>query len=111
MKNIIALLSALLIVCGCGLTAFAAGVDDGTLSVATKDGQKYFGTSISEYLVKYTAADGSGDEFYDLTGDKSMNICDLVALVNDETDLDQNGTYDAADSAALRLLILADKEN
>lgn len=106
MKKTLAILLALMLVCTCGITAFAAGIDDGTLSVAEKDGKKFFGTKVSEGCVEYVAADGSGETFYDLTGDKKMNICDLVALVNGQVDLDNSGTYDKDDAAALRLMLI-----
>ena len=106
MKKIIALLLCLLLVCSVGLTAFAAGVDDGTIFVATKDGEKFFGTEIAEGLVKYEAAKGSGEVFYDLNGDKEMDICDLVAMSKNEVDFDLSGAYTAADSAALRLMLI-----
>ena len=106
MKKIIALLLCPLLVCSVGLTAFAAGVDDGTIFIATKDGEKFFGTEITEGLVKYEAAKGSGEVFYDINGDKNMDICDLVALSNNEVDFDLSGGFDSADSAALRLMLI-----
>ena len=106
MKKIIALVLCLLLACSVGLTAFAAGVDDGTVKIATKNGEKFFGTESTEGLIKYEAANGSGEVFYDLNGDKEMDICDLVALKNGSVDFDLSGTFDSADSAALRLILI-----
>ena len=106
MKKITALLVCLLLVCSVGLTAFAAGTDDGTILIADKNGEKFFGTEISDNLVKYEAANGSGEVFYDLNGDKNMDICDLVALSKNEVDFDLSGGFDSADSAALRLMLI-----
>ncbi len=106
MKKIIALVLSLLLVCSVGVTAFAAGTDDGTIQIATKNGKKFFGTELAENFVKYVAANGDGSVFYDLSGDKDMNICDLVALDAGSVDFDQSGTFNSADSAALRLLLI-----
>lgn len=106
MKKVIALLLTLALSLCFTVSAFAAGADDGTVLVATKNGEKFFGTEIAEDLIKYEAANGSGEVFYDLNGDKDMNICDLVALSNKEVDFDLSGSFDAADSAALRLLLI-----
>ena len=110
MKKIIALLVCLLLVCSVGLTAFAAGTDDGTIFVATKDGEKFFGTEITDGLIKYEAAKGSGEVFYDINGDKDMDICDLVSLHLNEVDFDLDGAYDSDDAKAFRI-ILMDSEN
>ncbi len=106
MKKLLVLMLALVLVGTCGITAFAAGTDDGTLSVAEKDGKKYFGTEITKGCVEYVAADGSDDGFYDLNGDKTMDICDLVALTLNETDFDLSKEFDANDAKALRLLLI-----
>ena len=106
MKKVIALLLILLLSLCFAVSAFAAGTDDGTVFVAAKDGEKFFGTEIAEGLIKYEAAKGSGEVFYDLNGDKDMDICDLVALSNNEVDFDLSGSFDAADSAALRLILI-----
>lgn len=109
-KAIALIISAVLLLSCLSVSAMAAGTDDGTLTVAEVNGNKYFGTAMGDILVKYTAADGSGDVFYDLTGDKAMNICDLVKLVVTETDLDGDG-YSAADAAALRLMLIGDSNS
>lgn len=106
MKNIITFIFCLLLVGTVGISAFAAGIDDGTLFVADKGDAKYFGTTVSENCVKYFAANGSGDTFYDINGDKTMNVCDLVALVKGETDINVDGSYTAADSQFLRVLLI-----
>ncbi len=106
MKKLMVLLLALLILCTATLSVSAAGTDDGTLTVAEKNGAKYFGTEIASGFTKYLAANGDGSYFYDLTGDKDMNICDLVALYVGQVDLDQNDTYNADDCATLRLMLL-----
>jgi len=106
MKRIIAFVLCLILICSVGITAFAEGADDGTITIAVKEGKKFFGTEITDGFVKYEAANGSGEVFYDLNGDKEMDICDLVALSNEEVDLDQSGAYDSADSAALRVLLI-----
>ncbi len=106
MKKIIAFTLCLFIIGTCGITAFAAGTDDGSISVIDKNGQKYFGTEYVNGCTEYVAANGSGDVFYDLNGDKDMDICDLVALTNGSVDFDANDVYDSADSAALRLLLI-----
>ncbi len=106
MKKLLALLLAALLVLTFGITAFAAGTDDGTLSVAEKDGKKFFGTSIDEGLEKYLAADGSGAIFYDANGDKAMDICDLVAVSKGQLDLDESASFTANDTAVLRLILI-----
>lgn len=106
MKRIIAFVLCLILICSAGVTAFAEGADDGIIQIATKNGEKFFGTEITDGFVKYEAANGSGEVFYDLNGDKEMDICDLVALSNGQVDLDQSGAYDSADSAALRVLLI-----
>ncbi len=99
------MLAVLLLAC-CSLPTMAAGVDDGVLSVAEKDGEKYFGTEIAEGCTKYVAANGNGSYYYDMSGDKDMNICDLVALHNNEVDFDLSGTYTADDAKAFRIILL-----
>ena len=106
MKKIIALLLATLLLFSCSISSFAAGTDDGTVKIATKDGKKFFGTEITEGLTKYEAANGSGEVFYDINGDKEMDICDLVALSKNQVDLDQDGEYAPADGALLRGMLI-----
>ena len=106
MKKILAIICVVALLLSFSVTAFAAGSDDGKIQIATKDGEKFFGTEVSESFVKYVAANGSGITFYDLNGDKDMDICDLVALKNNSVDFDLSESYDGADSAALRLLLI-----
>lgn len=106
MKKATAILLALMLVFTLGLTVSAAGRDDGSIKVAEKDGQKFFGTEIGENAVKYLAANGEDKVFYDLTDDRSMNVCDLVALIKNETDLDENGEFSPTDGALLRGLLI-----
>lgn len=106
MKKILAIICAFALLLSFSVTAFAAGTDDGTISVITKNSEKYFGTEYVNGCTKYVAANGSDKEFYDMNGDKDMNICDLVALTNNSVDFDLSESYDGADSAALRLLLI-----
>ena len=106
MKKILALACAVVLLICFDVSAMAAGTDDGTLKVATKDGERFFGVDITENFVKYVAANGEDKSFYDLNDDKDMNVCDLVALNNNQVDFDQNGTYNSEDAKALRLLLL-----
>lgn len=106
MKKLFAVLLALLILSVTAVSALAAGTDDGSISVVDKGGQKFFGNEIASGLIKYEAANGSGEIFYDINGDKDMNVCDLVALTKNSVDFDLSGTFDSADSAALRLILI-----
>ncbi len=106
MKKMLALICVALLLLCFSVTAMAAGTDDGTIHIATKNGKKFFGTEIADGFVKYDAANGSGEVFYDLTGDKEMDICDLVAMSNGSVDLDQSGIFDSADGVALRALLI-----
>ena len=106
MKQIIALFLCLALMFSLGISAFAAGTDDGTISVVTINSEKYFGTEYVKGCTKYVTANGSDNLFYDMNGDKDMNICDLVALTNNSVDFDLSESYDGADSAALRLLLI-----
>lgn len=108
MKKAIALLIALCLMFVFALPAFAAGQDDGSLTVATKDGKRFFGVALAENFDKYVAADGSEAVFYDMNGDRTMNVCDLVALTKNNVDFDQNGSFGAEDSAAMRTAVLND---
>ncbi len=74
--------------------------------IATLNGQKFFGTEIGENAVKYIAAKGEDELFYDLTDDRDMDICDLVALSKNQVDLDEDGEYAPADGALLRGMLI-----
>ena len=106
MKNIITFIFCLLLVGTVGISAFAAGVDDGVLSVADINGAKFFGNAVSNNVVKYTAANGSGEYFYDLNADKIMNVCDLVSLHINEADMDADNSFTAKDAEFLRLMLI-----
>ena len=110
MKKMLAVLFSICFALALTLPTFAAGIDDGSLSVAEKDGKKFFGTEIADGLIKYEAAKGSGEVFYDINGDKDMDICDLVSLHLNEVDFDLDGAYDSDDAKAFRI-ILMDSEN
>lgn len=110
MKKTFSVLLALVLMFVFALPAFAAGTDDGTVFVAERKGAKFLGTEIVEGCTKYEAASGSGDCFYDMSGDKDMNICDLVALHKNSVDFDQNSIFDGDDAAAFRVVLLGDKE-
>lgn len=106
MKKLAALMLTVLLLACCSLSVMVAGIDDGALSVAEKDGVKYFGTEVTAGCTKYVAANGDGSYYYDMSGDKDMNICDLVAIYNNEVDFDLSGTYTADDAKHFRLLLL-----
>ncbi len=110
MKQIIALVLCLILVYMVGLTTFAAGTDDGVISIAEVNEKKYFGVASDADLTVYTAADGSGDTFYDLTKDKQMNICDLVKLSVVSADLSGDGVYGSDDGAIMRRLLIGLRE-
>ncbi len=106
MKKVTAFVFAVIFIALFSVSAFAAGTDDGSISVADAGGKKFFGTDTSEGYIKYVAADGSGEFFYDVNDDKKMDICDLVATANGQLDLDRSGGFDANDTAALRLMLI-----
>lgn len=101
------------------VTVFAAGTDDGKISVVAKDSVKYFGTEKSEWCVSYTAADGSGKEFcrysaVSLNGDTVTDITDLVYLHNiidtGTCDINGDGKTDFGDTEVLRMLLLGEND-
>ncbi len=106
MKKLAALMLTVVLLACCSLSVMAAGIDDGALSVAEKDGVKYFGTEVTAGCTKYVAASGNDSYYYDMSGDKDMNICDLVAIHNNEVDFDQSSTYTADDAKAFRIILL-----
>ena len=109
MKKLIAILLATMLLSTCAVTAFAAGTDDGSITVINRGGDKFFGTEMVKGLTKYEAASGSGEIFYDANGDKAMNVCDLVAVKNGSVDFDLSGSFDGADLAPLRLMLIGVK--
>lgn len=69
------------------VSAFAAGVDDGTLFVTTKNSEQYIGTAKSDFCTEYVSANGKGNKFYrylhaDVNTNNITDICDLVAIDN-----------------------------
>ncbi len=106
MKKTIAFILAVSLLLCLSVTAFAKGSDDGTLTVADQGGNKFFGTEITANLTKYQAANGGGTVFYDISADKTMNVCDLVALHNKSVDFDLSGSFDADDAKNFRQLLL-----
>ena len=106
MKKAIAITLCFVVMLSFGVTASAAGTDDGRIMIATLNGQKFFGTEIGENAVKYIAAKGEDELFYDLTDDRDMDICDLVALSKNQVDLDEDGEYAPADGALLRGMLI-----
>ena len=74
-----------LVILSLGITATAAGTDDGSLLVTEKGNLRYFGTAETEWRIKFTAADESGRMFYryhdiDLNNDFETDIKDLIRL-------------------------------
>lgn len=106
MKKIIAIILGLITALCTAFSVSAASVDDGVIEVAEKDGNKFFGTRISQDITKYLAADGSDKAFYDLTDDRTMDICDLVKLENNSVDITDDKNFDNNDRSFLRTLIL-----
>ena len=87
-KKILAFLSvAVLFAFSLSIVAFAAGVDDGVISVTTKNSKKYIGTAKSDFCIEYVSANGDNNAFYrysntDVNEDNITDICDLVLLNN-----------------------------
>ena len=63
MKKAIAITLCFVVMLSFGVTAPAAGTDDGRIMIATLNGQKFFGTEIGENAVKYIAAKGEDELF------------------------------------------------
>ena len=69
------------------ISAFAAGKDDGTLFVTTKNSEQYIGEIKSDFCTEYVSANGNGKKFYrylnaDVNSNAITDICDLVAIHN-----------------------------
>ena len=101
------------------VTALAAGKDDGAVNAETVNGQKYFKSAKTGYCTYYTAANGSGDNFYrygtvDVNGDKEMDICDLVYMkkelskgtVDNSIDITFDGKLTGFDLTVLKKILL-----
>ena len=105
-----------LVILSLGITATAAGTDDGSLLITEKGNLRYFGTAETEWRIKFTAADESGYSFYryhdiDLNNDFETNIKDLVRLKKnianiEKSDINGDKKTDAADLAILRKVLL-----
>ena len=114
-----AVVAIAIMVSACAFAAIvvkAAGTDDGVLSVITKNAQKYFGTTKSEFCIEFISANGNGSKFnryseIDVNGDAKSDIADLVALdnavsQNDGTDLDFDSRVDGNDLEILRKTLI-----
>ena len=106
MKKLTVLLLTLLTLCTATLSVSAAGTDDGTVTVTEINGAKYFGVGMISGAVKYVAASGDESYFYDLTDDREMDVCDLVAQANRQLDLDESGDFSFYDTEMLRIMLL-----
>ena len=87
-KKILAFLSVVVLFAfSLSVVTFAAGVDDGVISVTTKNSKKYIGTAKSDFCTEYVSANGDNDKFYrylnaDVNSNAITDICDLVAINN-----------------------------
>lgn len=106
MKKFIALILSLVLFVSLAVSVYAAGADDGSITVADKNGKKYFGTVLNDAVDKYEIADGSGDFYFDLTGDKTMNICDLVKTVEVKADVNADDAHTSDDAALIRTMLI-----
>ena len=117
-KKILAFLSVVVLFAGSlSVVAFAAGVDDGVISVTTKNSKRYIGAAKSDFCIEYVAANGDNDKFYrysntDANEDNITDICDLV-LLNKEivengegVDLNFDSILDYKDLLVVRQFIL-----
>lgn len=94
----------------------AAGKDDGNVYVTTKDNVRYLGVDDTEWRIKFTAADGTGSEFYRyhdirINEDDVFDVRDLVRLKKNiankiESDVDCDGSTSATDLTICRLVLL-----
>lgn len=116
-RTLAILLSVIVLLAGFGVTAFAAGVDDGTGYAAAKDGVTYLGEEITKGAVTYIdykAANGGEETFKVITEvhtnaeyDDVTNICDLVHLMmNRDEDINLDDAVDAKDYATLRKFLI-----
>ncbi len=111
MKRLFLILSTVLLLFSVFATsALAAGTDDGKIRVTSVDGVKYFGTELNTWAVNYVDAAGTDKAFtrysdVDLTSDSATDICDLVKLSKDSTDLNGDGYFTSADGEVMRKLI------
>jgi len=106
MRKCILFLLILAIMLSVSVGVSAASTDDGVIMVAERNNDKFFGTKIGSQTVKYLSAKGLDEVFYDLTDDKTMDICDLVKQSICDDDINGDGAYSSKDDEALRVLIL-----
>lgn len=117
-KKILAFLSVVVLFAfSLSFVAFAAGVDDGVISVTTKNSKKYIGTAKSDFCTEYVSASGDNDKFYrylntDANEDNITDICDLVLLNNaivengEGVDFNFDSILDDKDLSVVRQFIL-----
>ena len=117
-KKILAFLSVVVLFAfSLSVVAFAAGVDDGVISVTTKNSKRYIGTAKSDFCTEYVSASGDNDKFYrysntDANEDNITDICDLVllkkAIVENGESIDFNfdSILDDKDLSVVRQFIL-----
>jgi hypothetical protein len=110
-KKFLAFVSVLLIFTCFTTTVMAAGTDDGKIKVTSVNGVKFFGTDINKWAVGYTDTVGEAVKFtrynlVDFNADNLSDICDLVKLVKNKTDLNGDGTFNSGDSDVMRQLLL-----
>lgn len=114
MKKTFALVLCLALIASFGISAYAAGADDGKLKFTVKEDKTYLGTPVSDFSTYYIAADGSDSSFHrwdiDLNEDKVMNICDLVKAVIDDTDIDGDEKPDSADLQLFRSVLMGNTD-
>ena len=117
-KKILAFLSVVVLFAfSLSVVAFAAGEDDGVISVTTKNSKKYIGTAKSDFCTEYVSASGDNDKFYrylnaDVNSNNITDICDLVALNNaivengESVDFNFDSMLDYKDLSVVRQFIL-----
>ena len=121
-QTLAVLLSVIVLLAGFGLTAFAAGVDDGTGYAAAKDGVTYLGelkTNGAVTYIDYKAADGGEETYKEITKvntnaehdtTDATDICDLVYLALNPADINLDDVEDAEDLATLRMFLIGTAE-
>lgn len=115
-KTLAILVSVILLFASFGVTALAAGVDDGTGYAASKDGVTYLGEEKSNGVVTYidyVAADGGEETFKEILEvdanddvQDETDICDLVYLALNPADVNLDDVANEKDLATLRMLLI-----
>lgn len=115
-KTLAILLSVIMLLAGFGMTAFAAGVDDGTGYAETKDGVNYLGEEVVKNGVTYVdfkAADGGEETFKRIVEinanedvNDTTNICDLVHLMLYPEDINMDDVANEKDFATMRKFLI-----